>query len=148
MDRKVRSGHLCRGGDLSHAALGWFIGPLGNRTDLMQRGGIAAPAVAKRSSDRRRSRKWGTESRINSLNACLFANDPDFAGLVNIELNAGPLKDVLYLEDRTLPAALAIRVISSSTARFSCLSVFTFPVSASTLIAPVLKSAPDSWYSR
>ena len=111
----------------------------------MQRGGIAAPAVAKRSSDRRRLRKWGTESRINSLNACLFANGPDFAGLIISEFL---LKDALYLKDRTLPAALVIRVISSSTARFSCLSVFTFPVSASTLIAPELKSAPDSWYSR
>jgi hypothetical protein len=89
-----------------------------------------------------------SESRINSLNACLFANGPDFAGFIIGELNAGLLKDVLYLKDRTLPAALVIRVISSSTARLSCISVFTFPVSASTLIAPVLKSAPDSWYRR
>ena len=83
----------------------------------------------------------------HSTLACL-RTDSDFAGFIISELNAGLLKDVLYLEGRTLPAALAIRVISSSTARFSCLSVFTFPVSASTLIAPVLKSAPDSWYSR
>ena len=69
----------------------------------MQRGGIAAPAVAKRSSDRRRSRKWGTESRINSLNACLLQTDPDFAGLIISELNAGLLKDVLYLEVAPCP---------------------------------------------
>ena len=35
----------------------------------------------------------------DSMLACL-QTDPDFAGLIISELNAGLLKDVLYLEDR------------------------------------------------
>ena len=104
--------------------------------NLMPEGSSSVPGVG-----------LGSFRRLSAFRLCRLSKTHTWCFIIS-ELNAGLLKDVLYLEGRTLPAALAIRVISSSTARFSCLSVFTFPVSASTLIAPVLKSAPDSWYSR
>ena len=144
MDRKVRSGHLCRGGDLSLASLGWFIGPLGNRADLMQRGRHCRPRCRETlfGSAPIEEMGYGIPHQLKSTLACL-QTDPISPGSSSVNSCSRTL-----CKDRTLPAALVIRVISSSTARFFCLSVFTFPVSASTLIAPVLKSAPDSWYSR